>query len=280
MTKILGYFYKGIGGIIDYLLRFLIFIVNILVTVFSSFRQMIALLLSMGGCLLVILLFNSYLFYGLARKPGLLLLIFLSLIVPFIGTIAVSYLKYIHYIATEYFYDKADYYLLGRKKSFEKMEDYGKKYRENLEKERQKRAEEERKRREEEYKKRFENFGGTYYTFNGFEDFEEFFRQAGGQSYGNYGDYGNYNQGYYNQGSSSGSSPFSSFKDQYEKACDTLGVSYNADKYEIRLAYRKLAKIYHPDINKEEGATEKFQEINNAYDFLSDQNIQRYKNLN
>jgi DnaJ-domain-containing protein 1 len=275
MGKILGYFYKAVGTIIDYLLRVIIFIVNILVTVFASFRQMLVLLLSMGGCLLLILLLNSWLIYGLFRRPIILTLILLSLIVPFIGTIAVSYLKYIHYIATEYFYDKADYYLLGRKAAFEKMAGYGKKYRENLERERREKEEAERKRREEEYKKRFENFGGGYYTFNNFDDFEEFFRQAGGQNYGNY------QQGYYNQNSGGqGASPFSSFKDQYEKACDTLGVEYTADKYEIRLAYRKLAKIYHPDINKDEKATEKFQEINNAYDFLSDENIQRYKNLN
>ena len=66
----------------------------------------------------------------------------------------------------------------------------------------------------------------------------------------------------------------------YEQHCDTLGVGYNADKYEIKLNYRKLAKKYHPDINKAADATAKFQEVNNAYDFLSnEQNIERYNRI-
>ena len=70
------------------------------------------------------------------------------------------------------------------------------------------------------------------------------------------------------------------FVKTYEGYCDTLGVGYNADKYEIKLNYRKLAKKYHPDINKAADATAKFQEVNNAYDFLSnEQNIERYNRI-
>ena len=49
--------------------------------------------------------------------------------------------------------------------------------------------------------------------------------------------------------------------------------------YEIKLAYRKKAKKYHPDLNKSPDATEMFQRINEAYEFLSDENIERYKNI-
>ncbi|WP_139470642.1 DnaJ C-terminal domain-containing protein [Campylobacter armoricus] len=52
---------------------------------------------------------------------------------------------------------------------------------------------------------------------------------------------------------------------------DTLGVSKNATADEIKKAYRKLARQYHPDINKESGAEEKFKEINAAYEILSDE---------
>ncbi|XP_068641738.1 chaperone protein dnaJ A7A, chloroplastic-like isoform X2 [Aristolochia californica] len=49
-----------------------------------------------------------------------------------------------------------------------------------------------------------------------------------------------------------------------------LGVSRNANKSEIKSAYRKLARNYHPDVNKEPGAEQKFKEISNAYEVLSD----------
>ncbi|EPS66965.1 hypothetical protein M569_07807 [Genlisea aurea] len=49
-----------------------------------------------------------------------------------------------------------------------------------------------------------------------------------------------------------------------------LGVSKGASKSEIKSAYRKLARNYHPDVNKEPTAEEKFKEISNAYEVLSD----------
>lgn len=51
---------------------------------------------------------------------------------------------------------------------------------------------------------------------------------------------------------------------------DTLEVSQNASADEIKKSYRRLARKYHPDINKEKGAEEKFKEINAAYEILSD----------
>ena len=60
----------------------------------------------------------------------------------------------------------------------------------------------------------------------------------------------------------------SSKKDYYE----TLGVSKDASDEEIKRAFRKLAKQYHPDINKEPGAEAKFKEIGEAYAILSDPN--------
>ena len=51
---------------------------------------------------------------------------------------------------------------------------------------------------------------------------------------------------------------------------DTLGVSPNASESEIKKAYRKLARQYHPDVNKTPEAEEKFKEINAAYEILSD----------
>ncbi|MBQ7221434.1 MAG: DnaJ domain-containing protein [Synergistaceae bacterium] len=56
------------------------------------------------------------------------------------------------------------------------------------------------------------------------------------------------------------------YKDYYA----ILGVSRDAKPDEIRKAYRKLAKQYHPDVNKEAGAEAKYQEINEAYEVLKD----------
>jgi len=58
---------------------------------------------------------------------------------------------------------------------------------------------------------------------------------------------------------------------------ETLEISDNASEAEIKKAYRKLARKYHPDVNKEASAEEKFKEINAAYEILSDkQKKQQY----
>ena len=56
------------------------------------------------------------------------------------------------------------------------------------------------------------------------------------------------------------------FKDYYE----TLGVEPGAGEAEIKTAYRRLARKFHPDVSKEAGAEEKFKAINEAYEALRD----------
>ena len=52
---------------------------------------------------------------------------------------------------------------------------------------------------------------------------------------------------------------------------EILGVNSDATQDEIKKAYRKLARKYHPDVNKDAGAEEKFKEINGAYEVLGDE---------
>ena len=56
------------------------------------------------------------------------------------------------------------------------------------------------------------------------------------------------------------------FRDYYE----ALGVDRSASEEEIRRAYRKLARQYHPDVNKEPDAEDRFKEISEAYEVLRD----------
>ncbi|MBU6261283.1 MAG: DnaJ domain-containing protein, partial [Burkholderiales bacterium] len=56
------------------------------------------------------------------------------------------------------------------------------------------------------------------------------------------------------------------FKDYYE----TLGVAREASADDIKLAYRKLARKYHPDVSREPDAEDRFKEVGEAYEVLKD----------
>lgn len=260
MNKLYGNFYKYIGTAIDYVLEFFITLFSMLTELFRSFRSLLLSLLFFGGCLFFFIFLIPLSFSSRGGLPwGSILL--LILIFPVIGSFAVSRLKYLQYMATEFFYERADYYLLGKDITYETMGDYGRRYQRKIEEERR-RQEEARARMEEElFRQRF----------------EAFFNQANYYGPGG-GDYGiGYNQSGY-QGGYQGAYD-GGFKEKYEAAIQRLGVDVNADKYEIRLAYKKLAKKYHPDLNPDKDTTQIFQEINAANDFLNDETIARYKSM-
>lgn len=56
------------------------------------------------------------------------------------------------------------------------------------------------------------------------------------------------------------------YKDYYQ----VMGVSRDASEKDIKMAYRRLARKYHPDISKEPDACEKFKAVGEAYEVLSD----------
>src|SRR5215469_4839370 len=55
-------------------------------------------------------------------------------------------------------------------------------------------------------------------------------------------------------------------RDYYE----VLGVARNASDDDIKKAFRRLARQYHPDVNKDKNAEAQFKEVNEAYEVLSD----------
>lgn len=57
---------------------------------------------------------------------------------------------------------------------------------------------------------------------------------------------------------------------KYQDYYQILGVPRGADTSDIKKAYRKLARKYHPDVNSASGAEEKFKEVNEAYEVLKD----------
>lgn len=195
--------------------------------------------------ILLLILFSvfPFLLILLFTRMGIFLMIMLSiaLILPlFSRKILNLSIKY-KYVLVNYFKEKSKDIKNGNKHT-KKVSYYSNEY--------DKKIEEEILRRQREQQKQY----------------EEFFRNF---SYGTYNNSQNYNNMYINN----------DFKQNYEKNCDILGVSYMANIDEIKSRFRKLAKKYHPDINKDLDSIEKFKKIKEAYEFLSEENINRYKNF-
>lgn len=236
---------------IDLIFSILISITGFIVGMARNAFSLIGFILFLGPFALFFLL-----------SPRIFLFILTVAIVGILGNKVVIQLKYIKYMLTEYFYDRADFYRLDRKPRYETFYEYGNRY---WQKEAEKKMEEMR-RRQEAFRKRQEETERIFRE-SFFGNWEYYDARSGSNGYSN-------NNGYSNTGYSG------SFKSRYEEACDILGVEYNATKEEIRQAYRRKAKQYHPDINKDENATEMFQKINDANTFLSDDNIIQYNSLN
>lgn len=71
------------------------------------------------------------------------------------------------------------------------------------------------------------------------------------------------------------------FMKKYEHYCNVLNITNYLDvtQEEVKENYRKLAKKYHPDINNDMIVKNLFKEINNAKDFLTDENVKIYKDI-
>ncbi|MDY0236142.1 MAG: DnaJ domain-containing protein [Gudongella sp.] len=250
---------KGVGKVVYALGQLLSFVFNLFIGIAEfavnlviGIARGLAALISMGGCLLLFFLFNPLVLFN----PITILVILFFLIFPILGTKFISFLKYWRYIITEYLFDLGNY-LMDGKGTHKSFSEYGHKY-QSMEEER---IRKEREKRQQQQQKEWEE------RFSQWQNYQ--------QQRGNYG--GQYQQGQY-QGAQY-ANPMTEFKSKYNKSCDLLGLPYDTDKYQVKLAYRKKAKENHPDLNKSPDATQKFQKINEAYEFLSDENIERYKQM-
>lgn len=257
MNKLFGEIIYYFAKLVELLLDGLIVITEVIVNIVKGLAKGFLALISMGGCLLIFLLAGPLGLYILFN-PVFIFIALLTILVIVGGTKLISYLKYRKYMITEFLFDWADYYRKGKEKTFKSFDEYGAKYKDMEE---EKKRKEWKKKQEEEQRQWEERF----------RQWNEYQRQSGG-----------FNQGGYSQGGYGGQTyqnPSIEFKQKYEDSIKLLGLSIDADIYEIKLAYRKKAKEYHPDINKAENATEMFQKINEAYEFLNEANVERYKTL-
>lgn len=247
LGKIIYFIAKSISVVLDSIIRLIVTIVIFI----KSVSKGLLVLLSMGGCLFFIF-FATWGLRILLDPVGLLIVMFF-IVFPVLASIFISKLKYFKYVVTEYLFNLSNYVTDKNKYTYKSINDYKTAYR---------KAEEEKIR--EEQRRQYEQQRQWQEQF-----FKQHWYQQGSQ--GNYGGYEG-QRGY-------NFNPNADFKSKYEKSCDILGIPYNSEKSQIKLAYRKKAKENHPDLNKDPGATRRFQEITDAYEFLSDENIARYRNL-
>ena len=252
MNKILGKIVQGLSQGIYYILEFLIILLRLSTELIKSIGKMFLSLFIGGGCILLFIFLPVIIF----TPTFPILLAFIAFFI--LGQSFVSWLEYIQYSATEFLKDYANYLQDDEKMKYKSFNEYGNQYYRMKEEEERKRREQYWEEQQKQWEERFKNFYEQSYQ-------ERQYHYPGG--------------GYERSNNRHAGNPFDDFTRQYENAIRILGLDTDADKYEIRLQYRKLAKKYHPDISKEPDAKEKFQQINNAYDFLSDDNIERYARI-
>ncbi|TYQ15833.1 UNVERIFIED_CONTAM: DnaJ-class molecular chaperone with C-terminal Zn finger domain [Acetivibrio alkalicellulosi] len=250
LKKLSGKTLYGMAKLIHIIMDSIIQLTENIVLLLGRFFKGCLALISVGGCLLLIVFANLG-FRILMHPIGFPIVLFMIIFLIFGGSF-VSYLKYQKYIITEFLFNTANYLMDNKKYQYKTFNQYKEAYK----KAEEERIKEEQRRYYEQQRQWKERFRQQWYQQN-YQEGQENYDSYGGHSYVN---------------------PTVDFKSKYERSCDILGVSYNANKNEIKLAYRKKAKEYHPDLSKIPDATKIFQEINAAYEFLNDDNIQRYKN--
>ena len=256
IRKLIARAIRRVAKIHAFILDSLVYAIETGILLAKSFLKGCVLLLGTGGCL-IFFLFLGPVGGWFARNPWMLLVFLIILIFPILGAISSSFLSYFKAVSTQYLMNLARYLEYPEQASYRPYRYYKQAYR---------RAQEDAARREQARRQQQQR------------EWEERFRQwqqgSQWQQESQWQQRGSYGGGY------ATANPYVDFKNKYEKSCDVLGVPVTTDKNKIKLAYRRKAKQYHPDINKDEQATSQFQKINEAYEFLNDDNIERYQRMN
>jgi len=250
IKRIFGKIIYGIAVANRFILSGLVYLIESGILLAKSFIKGCFLLLSLGGCLFLLLLIP--LGGWLLSNPLVLVILILVVAFPILGAVLLGKLKDYQEVSSRFLFGRAEYYKdpTGRTK---RSYSYHKQAYETEKAEQARRAWEKRARQQRMWEERFRQWQGGF-----------------GGGYGGPG--GGYSSG-------SASNPYVDFKTQYEKSCATLGIPVTTEESRIKLAYRKKAKQYHPDVNSAPDATAKFQEISEAYEFLNEDNIRRYKGM-
>lgn len=254
IKRILGKIVYGIAVANRFILNGLVYLIETGILLAKSFLKGCLVLLSVGGCLFLLLLIP--LGGWLLSNPLVLVILILVVAFPILGAIMMGRLKDYQEVSSRFFFGRAEYLRnpdgkTKRSYQYHKQAYYAEKA-EQARREWERRVQQQRM-----WEERFRRWQGG-------------FGGANGPGYGGAG------SGY---SSGSASNPYVDFKSKYEKSCATLGIPVTTEESRIKLAYRKKAKQYHPDVNSASDATAKFQEINQAYEFLNEDNIRRYKGM-
>lgn len=242
---------------LDKLVTFLIEPVEAILNLLKGLRTILIIFFFVGGIVFILLISVFKAISGL---------IFIFILLPLLLQAILGLLYFIKNGLVEYLYARSKYLTDGFQMKFGGPIEYYRDYRKREEERAYREAEARRRAYEEQRRRAYEE-----QRRRAQQQWEEFF----GQSTNFGGGFG----GYSGQGGFSGVTDLG-FKEKYESACKTLNIGYNTSKDEVRTAFRKMAKQYHPDLNKAENATEIFQKINDANEFLTEENINRYKNMN
>lgn len=253
IKKILGKIVYGIAVVNRFILRRLVNLIETITLLAKTFLKGCAVIMSLGGCVVafwLVVIFGGW--NWLINHPLVILTLSTTMLFAILGALMVEKVKDYIEVSSRFLFGRAEY-LKDPDKHTKRSYRYHK-YTYDAEKAEQARREWQRRAQQQRvWEERFRGWQGGF---------------GGG--------YGGAGSGY---SSGTSSNPYADFKSQYEKSCATLGIPVTTDESRIKLAYRKKAKQYHPDVNSAADATAKFQEISQAYEFLNEDNIKRYKGM-